>query len=196
LVPRSKRLDGKRVMPESIPKNNATEIWKDYFRDIRKAIRKGRFSEVINPIVSGTILLSGILVSVVDFITLQEMTYHLDLVSLVGFVFLVGGLGLRARATRTLGRYFSPDVRVLEKHKLIRYGIYRHIRHPIYLGTLLAYFSIPLLFHSLYGFLVMILKISLTVYRIRTEEQVLLKKLGKEYRDYMKTSKRLIPYVY
>jgi protein-S-isoprenylcysteine O-methyltransferase Ste14 len=187
----------RKQMPEgSNPKNNAAKIWKDYFRDMKEAMKKGRLSEVMNPVASGIILTSGILVSVVDFIIVQKMMYHFDLISLVGFVFLLAGLGLRAQATRTLGRYFSPDVRILPEHKLIRYGIYRYIRHPVYLGTLLAYFSIPLLFHSLYGFFVMILKIPLTLYRIKLEEKVLLEKFGDEYRDYMKTSKRLIPYVY
>jgi protein-S-isoprenylcysteine O-methyltransferase Ste14 len=100
--------------------------------------------------------------------------YHFDLISLVGFVFLSARLSVRAQATRTLGRYFSPDVRILPDHQLIKVGVYKYIRHPIYLGTLLAYFSVPSLFHSLYGFLVMVLKIPLTIYIIKIEEQVLL----------------------
>jgi protein-S-isoprenylcysteine O-methyltransferase Ste14 len=184
-------------MPEESSSNsNAAKVWKDYFRDMREAVRKGRFSELINPIVSGIILTSGLLVSLADFIIVQKIVYHFDLTSLVGLVFLLAGLWLRAQATRTLGRYFSPDVRILPEHELIRVGVYKYVRHPIYLGTLLAFFSVPLLFHSLYGFLVMVLKIPLTIYRIRIEEQALLEKFGDEYRDYIKNSKRLIPYVY
>jgi protein-S-isoprenylcysteine O-methyltransferase Ste14 len=184
-------------MPEeSNPNNNAAKVWKDYFKDIREAMRRGRFSELINPIASGVILVSGILVSVLDFIVVQKTLWRFDFISLVGFVFLLTGLGVRVQATRTLGGYFSPDVRILPEHKLITVGIYKYVRHPIYLGTLLAFFSVPLLFHSLYGFCVMILKIPFTTYRIKIEEQALLEKFGDEYRDYMKTSKRLIPYVY
>jgi protein-S-isoprenylcysteine O-methyltransferase Ste14 len=184
------------MQEESNLNNNTAKVWKDYFRDVKEAMKKGRFSKAINPVASGIILLSGILVSVADFVIVQKMIYHFDLISLAGFIFLITGLGVRAQATRTLGRYFSPDVRILPEHELIRHGIYKYIRHPIYLGTLLAYFSIPLLFHSLYGFLIMILKIPLTIYRIRIEEQALLEKFGDAYRDYMKTSKRLIPYIY
>jgi protein-S-isoprenylcysteine O-methyltransferase Ste14 len=184
-------------MPEKNNLNDgAAKIWRDYFRDIKEAVKKGRFSELINPVGSGIILVSGILVSVLDFIILQKMVYHFDLISLAGFVFLLTGLALRAWATRTLERYFSPDVRILPEHKLITHGIYKYVRHPIYLGTLLAYFSVPLLFHSLYGFFVMIFKISLTIYRIKIEEQALLEKFGDEYTNYMKNSKRLISYVY
>jgi protein-S-isoprenylcysteine O-methyltransferase Ste14 len=191
---RSQDCEGEVV--EGVPNDSGSNVWKDYFRDIMEAARKSRFSELINPVLSAIILDSGILVSVVDLIVLQKLMYRFDLISLVGFLFLLAGLGLRARATRTLGRYFSPDVRITADHGLVRNGIYKYIRHPIYLGTLLAYFSVPLMFHSSYGFLVMILKIPLTAYRIRIEEQALQKKFGEEYRRYMKTSKRLVPYVY
>jgi protein-S-isoprenylcysteine O-methyltransferase Ste14 len=184
------------MQKESNSNNNAAKVWKDYFRDIREAMRKGRFSELINPIISGIILTCGILVSLIDFIVVQKMMYRFDLISFVGLVLLLTGLGLRSLSTRTLGRYFSPDVRILPEHKLIKVGVYKYVRHPIYLGTLLAYFSVPLLFHSLYGFFVMILKIPLTMYRIKIEEQALLEKFGDEYRDYIKNSKKLIPYVY
>jgi protein-S-isoprenylcysteine O-methyltransferase Ste14 len=184
------------MLEQSNSDNNTMKVWKDYFQDMRAAVKKGRFSELMNPIASGIILTSGILVCVADFILVQKMMYHFDLVSFVGVVFLLAGLAVRAQATRTLGRYFSPDVRILPEHKLIRHGIYNYIRHPIYMGTLLAYFSIPLLFHSLYGFFIMILKVPFTIYRIKIEEQALLERFGDEYRDYMKTSKRLIPYVY
>jgi protein-S-isoprenylcysteine O-methyltransferase Ste14 len=64
-------------------------------------------------------------------------------------------------------------VRLLPDHRLITYGIYRHIRHPGYLGELLLYFSVPLLLHSLYGFLVMTSLIPFILYRMRIEERVL-----------------------
>jgi protein-S-isoprenylcysteine O-methyltransferase Ste14 len=155
------------VPEESNPNNSEAKVWKDYFKDMKEAVKKGRFSELINPVASGVIFVSGILVSVLDFIVVQKMMYRFDFVSLVGFVFLLAGLGLRAQATRNLGRHFSPDVRILPEHELIKYGVYKYIRHPIYLGTLLAYFSVPLLFHSLYGFFVMILKVLLQSTELR-----------------------------
>jgi len=111
-------------------------------------------------------------------------------------VLLLVGSALRVQARRTLGDYFSPVVRILPGHKLIRHGVYKHIRHPGYLGELLLYFSVPLLFHSLDGFLVMVFLIPFILYRIRIEEQMFLEKFGDEYRDYMRKSKRFIPYVF
>ncbi len=163
---------------------------------MRRVAKKGKFSGLILNFGGGIFYFCGSLVSVLDFIMIQQAAYHFDFVSLVGFVLLTAGLGTRLQATRTLGRYFSPTVRVLPKHKLIKHGIYRHVRHPIYLGSLLAFFSIPLIFHSLYGLLVTTLAIPFILYKIRAEEQMLIEKFGDEYRDYIKNSKKLIPYVY
>jgi len=172
------------------------EILKGYFRDIREAVEKGNFSDVAILIAGGIIFFSSVLVTTLDFVTIQRMVYRFDLVSLTGLILLPIGSALRVQARRTLGRYFSPVVRILPDHELIRHGIYKHIRHPGYLGELLIYFSIPLIFHSLYGFLVMVSLIPFILYRIRIEEQMLIEKFGDEYRDYMRNSKKLIPYLY
>lgn len=163
-----------------------------------KATGKSTFSNfVLNFVFGGAIFyICGSLVSVLDFMTIRHALYHPDFVSLVGFILLAAGLGTRLQATRTLGEYFSPVVRILPEHKLIKHGIYRHLRHPIYLGSMLAFFSVPFIFHSLYGLLVTALAIPFILHKIQVEEQMLIEKFGDEYTDYVKKSKRLIPYVY
>jgi protein-S-isoprenylcysteine O-methyltransferase Ste14 len=157
---------------------------------------KGKFSGFVLNFGGATFYFLGSLTSVLDFIILQHATYHFDFVSLLGFVFLTVGLGVRLQATRTLGKYFSPKTRVLPEHKLIKNGIYKRIRHPIYLGSMLAFFSITLIFHSLYGFIVTALAIPFILNRIRVEERMFTQKFGDEYKEYIKKSKKLIPYVY
>jgi len=95
-----------------------------------------------------------------------------------------------------LGKYFSAGLRISEYHKLVTQGIYRHVRHPAYLGVLLVWLGVPLLFSSLYGFLAMLLLIPCYLYRIRIEEKMVIEKFGKEYLEYMKRTKKLIPYIY
>jgi len=171
----------------------AAKILKRYFRDIEE---EARFSDLAILIAGGIIFFSGVFVAAFDFIVIKRMIYRFDFVSLTGLVLLLVGSALRVQARRTLGEYFSPVVRILPGHKLIRHGVYKHIRHPGYLGELLLYFSVPLLFHSLDGFLVMVFLIPFILYRIRIEEQMFLEKFGDEYRDYMRKSKRFIPYVF
>jgi protein-S-isoprenylcysteine O-methyltransferase Ste14 len=184
---------GKRrgKMPEE--SETTAKILRRYFRDIRG---KGKFSDMAGLITSGIILFSGVLVTALDFIMIQKIIYRFDLVSLASLILFAVGSAIEIQAGRALGKHYSHLVRILPDHKLIRHGVYKYIRHPVYLGELLTYFSIPLFFHSLYGLIVMILLIPIILRRIRIEEQILIEKFGEKYRDYIKNSKKLIPYVY
>jgi len=53
--------------------------------------------------------------------------------------------------------------------------------------------GIPLLFPSLYGFLMILLLTPCILYRMKIEEQMLIRKFGEEYLKYMKRTKRLTP---
>lgn len=167
------------------------EIWRRYSRDIRE---KARASDLTVP-VAGGVFFSGVAFAAFDLIGLQQMAHRFDLVSLTGLVLLAVGSALLVQARRTLGKHFSPVVRILPDHRLITYGVYRYIRHPGYLGEVLLYLSVPLLLHSLYGFILMLFIIPSILYRIGVQEWVLLERFGDQYRDYMKRSKRFVPYV-
>jgi len=57
-------------------------------------------------------------------------------------------------------------------------------------------FGFSLLFSSLYGFILMQGFVSLTLYRIGVEERMLTERFGDEYREYMKKTKKIIPFIY
>jgi protein-S-isoprenylcysteine O-methyltransferase Ste14 len=99
-------------------------------------------------------------------------------------------------ARKTLGRYFSHGLRTLQKPELIKHGIYKYVRHPAYLGSLLLSPGIPLIFSSFYGFLLMLGLIPCFLYRIKIEESMLLERFGNEYREYMMKTKKIIPYIF
>lgn len=130
-----------------------------------------------------------------DFIKLQS-DRRFGFTSLVGLVLMVTGIGIRLAARKSLGKQFSYALRTLDTHELMRNGIYRYVRHPAYTGDLMFNFGTPLLFSSWYGLPVMLLLVPCILYRIRIEERMLVEKFGDEYREYCKTSKRLIPSIY
>ena len=179
----------KREMTEE----SIAELWRRYFRDIRE---KGKSLDVAIVIAGGMIWFSAFAVSVLDFIFVQKMVYRFDFISLIGLILGLVGSAIRIQARRTLRRFWSPVVKILPEHRLITYGVYKYIRHPGYLGEILIYFLVPVFFHSLYGFLITIFIIPLLLYRIRIEEHILIEKFGEKYRDYMRNSKKIIPYVY
>lgn len=139
---------------------------------------------------------SALLVTLWGFVKVQEMTYRLSMVSIVGLVLFLTGIAIRRVAKRTLGKYYSYGLRTLPNHQLIKHGIYKHIRHPCHLAMLMYSMGIPLFFSSLYGFLLMLGLIPCTLYRIRIGENMLIEKFGDEYREYMTETKKLIPFVY
>ena len=139
---------------------------------------------------------SAILVAFLDFVLIQEMTIRFILVNVAGLGLFWIGVYIRVVTMRTLGKYFLTDLRTLQNHTLIKHGIYKHIRHPAYLGTVLFSIGISLIFSSLYGFLLMLVLFPSYLYRIRIEESVLLEEFGDEYREYMKKTKQIIPFIY
>jgi len=139
---------------------------------------------------------AALITSFYDFFVLQKAVYDLDAVALLGWVLLPTGIAIEALARVTLGRYYSYRIRVVAGQPLIQRGIYRRVRHPAYLGTILGCLAMPLVFHSVYGFAVMLLLIPCLLYRIRIEEARLMASFGKDYEAYMAHTWKLVPYVY
>lgn len=77
--------------------------------------------------------------------------------------------------------------------KIVTTGIYSRVRHPQYLGGLLAHVGISFLLSALYSLLSAPL-MTLLIYLIsRKEEEELMKEFGKEYEDYKKRVPMFIP---
>jgi len=141
-----------------------------------------------------------IYLSVKALAALQNGNYWTDpianAIKLLGLTLFLTGFVIRMFARRTLGKYFSTKLCVLEDHEIVMHGIYRFIRHPAYLGLLCIFLAIPLLFYSLYGFVLILLGIPDVLHRIRREEGMLIDRFGNVYKEYMKTTKKLLPFIY
>lgn len=115
----------------------------------------------------------------------------------VALAFLLSGLALRWIAILTLGRFFTPNVAIHPGQRVIRTGVYRYIRHPAYSGLLLAFLGLGVAFGNWLSLLVIFIPImAALLYRIRVEESALVEMLGREYADYRKATKRLVPGIY
>ncbi len=115
---------------------------------------------------------------------------------IVGVLLTILGLGIAIIARRTLGRNWSNIVDVKVDHELITNGIYSLVRHPIYLGFGLMGLGSALTFQSL-GVWVYFIVLSLVFFfRIKREEDLMTKTFPKEYLEYKKRTKALIPFLY
>ena len=120
-----------------------------------------------------------------------------DLLGACGLALMAAGMLVRWWAIRTLGRYFTRSVRIFEDHRLVRGGLYRHVRHPSYTGYLLGDLGLGLALSNWLAVLVIMLPTAAALaYRIRVEERALLEGFGGEYAEYARGTKRLIPKVF
>ncbi len=116
---------------------------------------------------------------------------------IAGFCLFASGLILRWYSIIYLGRYFTVNVAIAADHQLIESGPYRFIRHPSYTGGLAMLLGFSLCIGNLASLLVMVVPcVGVYLWRIHVEEEALVQAFGGRYRDYMKRTKRLIPFVF
>lgn len=113
-----------------------------------------------------------------------------------GLVSLLLGTAIRRHCWRMLGQYFTGNVRTASDQPVIQSGAYRWVRHPSYTGGMLMYLGTGLgLTNWLSVLLVTVVPFAAYVYRVRVEERALLANLGPRYEDYMRRTKRFVPFV-
>ena len=134
---------------------------------------------------------------VFGFTNIGRIQTHGSLVAVLGLVLLVAGISIRFSAIHTLGKYFTGTVLIKTDHRLIRSGLYRHLRHPAYTGALLAHLGLGLSFSNWIslGFSLVPFAVA-ALYRIQVEEQALRDAFGSDYLDYARNTERLIPKLY
>jgi len=114
-----------------------------------------------------------------------------------GIALWLGGSLFRFYSMRTLGRFFTYDVAISTGQSVIEQGPYRWLRHPSYLGSLVAYIGFGMTLSNWLAIFLPALCLAIAyAYRIRIEEQALVKGLGSPYQDYMRRTWRLIPFVF
>ena len=114
-----------------------------------------------------------------------------------GLAVVLIGAGFSIWAELTLGRFLYWQVQVLPDHTIIDKGPYRLIRHPMYTGQIVSFIGLGLAMQSWAAILVILVASGIRYgIRIRVEERLLVSKLGNNYVQYMKTTKRLIPFIF
>ena len=114
-----------------------------------------------------------------------------------GLGLMAAGIVIRSIAIHQLGRFHTPNVAIRADHRLLDTGLYSVVRHPSYLGALIAFFGLGLALDNAVSLaLIAVATPCLYLYRIREEDAALLAAFGEPYRDYCARTKRLIPWVY
>ena len=78
---------------------------------------------------------------------------------------------------------------------VIKTDVFAMIRHPMYFGSILTYLGFVILSFSVIALIVFVIVVIFYFYLCRYEEQILIEKLGNQYKNYMKKVPMLIPFI-
>lgn len=162
--------------------------------NLSSGVREDRRNRWVLPVFGIIALLSAFLPAYTD--RLDVWTFGGDGMRWLGvFLFAVGG-ALRMWPVFVLGNRFSGLVAIQPGHRLVTDGIYGMIRHPSYLGLLIASVGWALAFRSGVGLVLVALTLPPLLARIQAEEALLRTEFGEEYEAYCARTSRLIPGLY
>jgi protein-S-isoprenylcysteine O-methyltransferase Ste14 len=114
----------------------------------------------------------------------------------IGVALMILGSLLRRWCFRTLGQYFTGDVKARADQPVIRTGPYHYVRHPSYTAGIMMFTGIGLALGSWFSFLLIsIASIATYWYRVTIEERALLGTIGEQYASFMNERKRFIPHI-
>lgn len=93
-------------------------------------------------------------------------------------------------------RHGKPGRNFENTTKLVKTGLYRYIRHPMYGSLLILGIGMFLKSISWQSFIIMMIIIVALFITCKVEEREMLKKFGDEYKAYISKTKMFIPYLY
>jgi protein-S-isoprenylcysteine O-methyltransferase Ste14 len=105
----------------------------------------------------------------------EKMVPYSLAIGMLGLTVWIAGMACLGKALRVLP----------EANSIVAKGIYRFIRHPIYLGIVFTHFGLFFACGSIFGMsYTFFLIIPLNVIRAQLEERALFSKFGERYRNY------------
>ena len=115
----------------------------------------------------------------------------------VGVSLIALGLWLFHRSHADLGANWSITLEVRDKHQLVTRGVYRHLRHPMYLALILYSSGQALVLPNwVAGLSYLVVFVLLVALRLGPEERMMRDEFGQEYDAYVAGTKRLVPGVW
>jgi len=112
-----------------------------------------------------------------------------------GLLIFAAGLALAVAGRLQLGENWAnlEDYSVLPDQRLVRQGVYRFVRHPIYGGDLLLLTGLQLAVNS--WLVLLVLPIAAVVLRQARREEAILVESFPGYREYRQRTRMLVPFL-
>ena len=138
----------------------------------------------------------GSFIFIINPIFLDWSAFHFPLwIRWMGAILTVLGICVEFSTQLYLGKNYSTLLHIREEQSLISTGPYRYVRHPMYTALITIGIGISLLSANWYFGLPFIATIVVIMVRIKKEEEAMIAKFKEEYIQYMKQTKRFIPFI-
>jgi len=138
----------------------------------------------------------GLVFALPFFLPQATILWHRSAIFFVGIALMLVGMAFRFYTMSLLGRFFTYQVAVHPGQTVVEAGPYRYIRHPSYSGALITLVGLGLALGNWAGLLALLAcMVPAYAYRISVEEAALLNALGEPYKQYVRRTRRLIPFL-
>jgi protein-S-isoprenylcysteine O-methyltransferase Ste14 len=121
---------------------------------------------------------------------------HTVIAAYLGVAICAAGLFTAIWSRKTLGGDWSRDVELKQGHKLVEWGPYRFVRHPIYTSHLLMGLGTAVASDSVVGFAGLLSFFIGFWIKLKQEENLLVSHFPDEYPAYKARVKALVPFVF
>jgi len=113
----------------------------------------------------------------------------------IGLALTAIGVAISIWARLTLGANWSGVVTLKKGHELIRKGLYRWIRHPIYTGILIGFIGTALIKGHLRGWIGFVIVWATFYFKARREENFLRQEFGDGFEEHARHTGMFLPRV-
>ena len=146
------------------------------FFESKKNVQKAKKSIVETGSMTGFFLVFYVLIRFkIGHLEINEGV--LSIIKPVGLVMIIVGTYINIHGRRVLGMNWANQVTIYNDQKLVRNGIYKYIRHPLYSSIILMFFGACLVYPNYLAFLSnTIVFIPFMYYRAKQEENLLKEK--------------------
>jgi protein-S-isoprenylcysteine O-methyltransferase Ste14 len=174
---------------------------------VERSLRKGKQALNLKPGTadagsSQVLWISGVMSILLIIVAPVLNTYQIGYwshatIGWLGLILMLSGLAMRYWAAKTLGKFYTRTLQVIEGQEIVNQAPYNVIRHPGYLGTLLMEIGAGLAVMNWVVLLAaVVLGITSRTYRIDAEEKMLEARFGEQYKVYSDKTWKLVPFLY
>lgn len=112
--------------------------------------------------------------------------YILIPITILCWIVILIGIYFNIKGRFLLGKNWANQVKIYKDHTLITKGIYNIIRHPLYASLIWIFYACSILYQNWLAFLLNTLIFLPSMYLRAKQEETLLLKEFKSYREYQK----------